>query len=637
MGIISDRVIALATEVNLLESEVIELHSQIDLLNFRVVSEGEEYQAQIANLTRIIKEKEERIGLLEAELAALKPAPMPSPVPDPLPVPMPSPPAPKPTPPPIISPSPPAAPDVQITLLNKTYSPSGPGELWPLSGEYRWTFEVNKEITLILDSLKDPLSSAIQNKVIIQRAWGDLPTPTPTPDSVEPPPPIETHIRVVIDKKIAYDGSISIKHHTRHAKTFGRLPLRNTLSQAKFVSPFPNYDFSSIAPLTLADLSSWQWKSWRQYHPTTDPWTENFGFITRSFTGGVPIANEAAMFPPWDVYLALMGSSSEVGQKLYNLCADTWDASGNFAIHYFDRATGQPYRPETLPESIPVLKADNLPALFSRSGLKLPVGDIAHNFGLVNFAALVTGERFYIEELESWALLGPIVKPFNERSLGVYISGQWRSTAWWLRDIFHLYISLPNGSKRSSVRKQLVDAITYLTDRFARPTSKHYHPTGILDTSPFGDGDSRWLKYSTPGPVSLSGNHHFLAHVVNEIRQSGIAGFDTLTEPLLRHLVKSAEGTWKYSPTKYMAPWLKHVLGSDWPETMKLTFARGPAPYSSFSDPLTLDITAWWRANVIAALELGLPWAKEALWWVDREIKSTGRHQSVNWRIKPRE
>lgn len=523
------------------------------------------------------------------------------------------------TTPPDIPPVTSSLPDVSITFAGRDWKPSGEGELWQLSGERRWRWNATNEITIVLDAVED------QRRIILHRSWVDDTKIDPITRNWAGPT-IEYPLSISLDGVEVWNKSVRVHPQTRPCMTFRRrVPSSFAIKVAPNYSPEANATAKAI--LSVFN-TSWQWDRWEDVNKagTFDNWSENYGLVIRSWTGGIPLSNEGALFPTWDVALMLTGN-----KKLWEHVSPTWDTAGNYPIHFFDRKTGEPFRPETIPSSIPVLKADGLPVLMSKSGVKLPVGDIAHDFGLCNYAALLTGERYYVEELEAWTLLGEVVLAHPSRAAGIYLSGQWRSTAWRLRNLFHLFLSLSEGAKKAAVLKQLTANINALNKRYADPNSPEYHPTGVLNTSPFGD--AVWLKNATPGPISLTGNLHFLAHVINEIRQADI-GLEEVTLPILRHLLKVARGTWEHSPSRYMAGWLKHVRGNDWRESIKLTF-NATTPYSSFAPPLTADIVAWWRAAVVAAVETDEPWAVEALAWVDAALKQDKKQPSISWMIEP--
>lgn len=525
--------------------------------------------------------------------------------------------------PPVTIPDTTATPDVEITFSlvgfpPQTLRPKGPGELWQDGKERRWSWDVTKEIRVVLDCKGE------QRRIFLQRAWGDLPIEAG---------PLIADLVIKLSGTRVFSGPVRIHHHTRPPLTFNRLPL-DTKALERVRALAPNYDPKAIPPAkdleAMVTGARWDWKTWYQLNPagSYDPWSEDFGFVTRSWVGGIPLMNEAAMFPIWDVLLLLTGD-----QRLYAKCADTADTSGNYAIHYWNRATGLPHTYSDS-GSLPVLNADNLPALTSASGLKLPVGDIAHDFGLVNMMALLAGERYYVEELEAWTLLGPLARKPADRATGVYFSGQIRSNAWWMRNLFHLSLCY-SGKRGEQIQAQLFNAIKYLLG-----LGKKYPATGLLDVSAFRS--SPWTQFAGDGAKTgtvLTGNHHFLVHVLRQV-QSRLLDDGTrygALDGLLDHVLQVAEGVWKHSRHRSLIPWLQHVhSGTTWPDIMAATFGLFAPDRTLFATPVTSDIAAWWRAAVVVAVEIGKPWATEALAWIDQEFVKANRQPSINWQILPR-
>lgn len=523
--------------------------------------------------------------------------------------------------PPPLSPPPSPLPDITISYDNITFKPEGPGDLWSLSGERRWVKDIDKDIRIILD-VKDR-----QVRVILQRAWSDLGALTIS--SI-----INPLVKVSINGSTLWDQPVRIHHHTRHCMTFNRLSRPGfDLDALKKSASIPNYPSNLKLPSPSTVLDNWQWALWEEKNPLADRWSENFGLATASWVGGVPLSNEGAMISPWDVAL-LHASDPALISLLWDYCGKTADSSGNYAVHYFDRSTSRPLLYDSpLAQSLPMFNADSLPALNSSNNWRLPVADIAHDMALVNVFALLTKERFYIEELESWVLLGSLCRKGTERSSGIYWSGQVRAAAWWLRNLYHLCrILSPEGYRFT----QLKNNLDSMDERFARPTSSEYLPTGICSVVP--KKESPWTKHSSPAPSQTStGNLHFLSHVLGEIHRSGIVG--NLAEPMLRHTLKAAKGTWESSPSKYQAGWLQHTIGDNpksetWATICGRTFANSPK-ISTYQSPLTLDIVAWHRAAVVAAANLDEQWAVEALKQIDALIKSSNKQPSLSWQVEP--
>lgn len=514
----------------------------------------------------------------------------------------------------------PFVPDVMIRFENRELRPGGDGEPWPWSGGRRWFWDVTPEIRIMLDVVGK------QRRIILQRAWGDLALTAGA---------ARFRLAVILDGETVWDDAVRLHHHTRSCLTFRRLPLLSLDTGAwKKSGAIPNFKTQNLDG-KIPDR--WEWKPWDQSTEArsgADRWTERFGLASKSWVGGVPLSNEGSMVSSWDATLLL---SDKPSAELWEICADTADTIGNYAVHFMNRGTGQPIVYDTAAAAgLPQLNADALPALTTAAGVRLPVADIAHDMALPNVMALLTGERFYIEALQSMVLLGSLAKKGADRASGIYWSGQVRSVAWWLRNLYHLCQA--TGGAQSEHLPQLRANLKWMVERFCDPKGTEHRPTGILSWTPHKN--SPWMRFaaSTTGRTTSTGNHHFLAHVLGEIHRSGIVGGDA--EAVLCHVLKVAEGTWKHSPDKKLAAWLQHSgtgdRGETWQDIAKRTFAGGPArPVTSFPEPITTDIIAWHRAAVVAACDLGEAWAIEALPQIDAMLAAERRVPSIAWQVEP--
>lgn len=570
-----------------MKQELDNIRAAVDQLEGAMLSAATDLRTLKLERDRLLAEKAD----LEAKIAALQPKP---------------------------EPVKPAVPDVVIKFGDKILRPEGPGEVWEWSGEQRWFWDVTSDLRIILDAVGK------QRRIILQRAWGDLPLTAPV---------AEVRIGVALDGEKVWDGDVRIHHHTRPCMTFRREPAPAVhLNAWKGQGVLPNFKSQKLDGKIP---NRWEWKPWslQPEAATANPWTERFGIASKSWVGGVPLSNEGSMISPWDATLLLSANPSP---ELWEMCADTADSVGNYAVHFVSRVTGLPFEHNTEGgTALPQLNADNLPALNTAAGVRLPVADIAHCMSLPNVMALLTGERFYIEALQSMVLLGSLAKKGAERANGIYWSGQVRSVAWWLRNLYHLCQA--TGGDTSRHLPQLRENLKWMTERFALPSGPDHRPTGIL--SWVAHKNSPWMRFaaSTTGQTTSTGNAHFLAHVLGEVHRSGIIGGEA--EKMLRHVLKVARGAWEHSPYKKLASWLQHSgTGSrteTWPEIMKRTFAWGIASVSEFPEPITTDIIAWHRAAVVVGHDLGEAWAIDALPEIDAMLAAERRVPSIAWQVEP--
>ncbi len=593
---------SLSSSLSLLIADATQLENQISILqssNSKEIGENIRLSAKIVVLENELLVANSRIAELE-KILNKPPIPIPSPI----------------------------TPDVEIAFLDQTWRPAGEGELYPVSGERRWTWEPSPEVRIVLDC------KLTQRRVIIERCWGDLPLTAPV---------LATHLRIALDGNEYYNSPVRVHHHTRPAVTFRRLPaVQFDLGLLKRTGIIPNYMNSATpAPQQLSDMVTGRvhtWKRWEQIKAagTYDPFTEDYQFIINSWSGGAgPSINEASMLTPWDSTLLLSSESDSPTQSgLYDLCFDTADTSGNYPIHFWDQRG-------TVLANLPIVNPDAIPALFSSTGLKLPVPDLAHHHALSHLAALLTGERYYTEELESWVLLGPLARKGIDRESGIYFSGQVRATAWWLRIIYHLTRVPAPESLTRYYTDILLRNLQYIYDNFVDPQGSEYRSTGILSIVQIRPSES--TKYASSNALfqTITGNTYFIAYVMGEISTHPNEQIRSLAIDIVRHVTLTARGTWEHSPSRYLIPWLQHAMlanVSDWPTIMKTTFSTGPAhPTKWGTAPVTIDYFAWWRASVCAAIDAGGDnlWAIEALKWADREIQKW-RPLPIAWAVEPR-
>lgn len=570
----------------------------------------------VSDQSGIIVRQEARIEALEAKITALAPIPA---VPT------------SPSPPVVISST--FTPDIKISIGERTLTPTGAGEPWFFTDERRWTWDLDDEVRVVLDSLPRA-DSRPQHRVTLQYCWGNSAGRA-----------IRTYPVIVnVDGEID-ESPVRVHPGCRHAITYERRrfdELGVTPAQVaawKQSGYLPNFSPNIQIPTCAQIEKDWKWATWLKDNPTSDTWSEDFGLCTKSWTGGVPLANEGSLLSPWDVAL-LYASDKDTKDYLWSLCSETAESSGNYPVHFWDRSTGAPYlysAPEFL--ALSTLNADNLPVTKSASpSIFHPRADIAHDMALVNTMALITRERFYVEELESWVLLGPACRTRKERETGVYWSGQVRASAWWLRNLFHLSLVRPDSVR---IRTQLDNALSFMARTFADRNSVDWMPSGLCALVP-KKKDSPWMEHSADTVTQTqTGNLYFLMTVLGEIAYAHPGKVAAVS--MLNHLAHVLLGVWRHSPSSYLCPWLQHAVperAALWPDIMQTTFARLPeTALTSFPPLITADIFGWWRAALLTAHDhnIDLPSSTPPLQWADLQIRDKKvRTMSLPWQLKSR-
>jgi hypothetical protein len=225
-----------------------------------------------------------------------------------------------------------------------------------------------------------------------------------------------------------------------------------------------------------------------------------------------------------------------------------------------------------------------------------------------------------------------LTRPKNEARLkGIAWSGQIRVNAWNLRTLLHASHAQKNG-RNNTYALQLIANLDYMRDEFTLPTSPEYHSTGICNYNPWRY--SPFLEYSPdPKPDHISTWHyHVLASSLNECVRGGFP--EAL--PMLNHVLKVIHNLWIYSPTRYDVPWGNHsYIPDSWFDSLKATFRNRSAIPTKFDAPLTPDYLGWARSAIVAARDQSMPWADEALSWVDVEAPKFKGGVPLVWQISP--
>lgn len=245
---------------------------------------------------------------------------------------------------------------------------------------------------------------------------------------------------VVGGKSVFTQAGLTHLTHARWRKTFwwgGEVPAINAMLNTKYLiatKAVANYDQTiGVSPTMLANVAANYAKSangpmgnglWYAYMPTTGA-HEDIGLL-----------------PSWNTaYLLTMDKGAR------DAMLGTSDLAGSFSAHYRDKNTDRPvslknypymtivgnygdtYNPTTkLMEAFPGCAGDCSSPY---------VHDVAHQPSMAYLPYLVTGDYYYLEELQFWAMYDVFSSNPNYRGnvQGVVQSEQVRGQAWALRTL----------------------------------------------------------------------------------------------------------------------------------------------------------------------------------------------------------
>ena len=353
--------------------------------------------------------------------------------------------------------------------------------------------------------------------------------------------------------------------------------------------------------------------------------TEYFGM-----TGG---RSDIAPLPSWTVlYLLSMDPAA------YAVMMANADAAGSVPIHYRDRKTGLPVSIDDHPGIVmgdwpPPDPADKLPPQTNDFTPWSP--EPAHQPSLVYVPYLVTGDEYYMEEVQFWANwnFGDLSPAIRLHSQGVVLQqGQQRGQAWALRAVADAaWITPDSDPMKAYFQSKLANNINFALQQYAKRTN----PIGL---------DAVFLNDDHFGPWQMD----FLVLSVAGIAGHGYPGAETylrwLSEVDVGRFNNEQNGFCRVDGPSYylmMKATKDGPLLQSWPQVSAANFpgqtscpARFPA---GAYDGSTLGYVVNAMASMAAQADLHIPGAREAYDFLNqREAGVVPFNRDPTWRIVPR-
>jgi len=217
-----------------------------------------------------------------------------------------------------------------------------------------------------------------------------------------------------------------------------------------------NYDQSVVPPeSSLASLGNQVTAS------TTGPMTIGPVMADMGSTGGRP---DIGPLPQWSVFYLLSND-----KRARNLMMAAADGSGSWSMHYRDENTGYPLRTDSdanknISMHFNMQNAGPLPvprcAPTDTSKCGTPYShDTAHEPSLVYLPYLVTGDYYYLEELQFWAATNPLATAAGNHGYGKGLVRwqQVRGQAWSMRTLGHVAYITPDADPLKTYFTQQLD------------------------------------------------------------------------------------------------------------------------------------------------------------------------------------
>lgn len=266
-------------------------------------------------------------------------------------------------------------------------------------------------------------------------------------------------------KPVFTQAGLTHYHHARWRKLFwwgGAEPTIHVKHDTAYLidtRALPNYDRSTQIPETaLATLQ----KTWS----AADQAPMGVGLATKYMpqTGG---RGDIGLLPSWSAgYLLSMDKRSKVATL------GTADLAGSWSIHYRDQVTGQPISLIDYPymtilgratdtKNKATGKFEAFPVCASTGACKTPYShDVSHQPAFAYLPYMVTGDHYYLEELQFWGMYNVFSSNPGYRSniQGLVKSDQVRGQAWTMRTLAEAAYITPDNDRLKEHFVRILDS-----------------------------------------------------------------------------------------------------------------------------------------------------------------------------------
>jgi len=292
---------------------------------------------------------------------------------------------------------------------------------------------------------------------------------------------------VLVGGKTVYSvAALNHYHHARWRKTFwwGDAPQIHLKHNTKYLiasKAVPNYDQTiSVAESALAAASA-NWKG-----ANIEPMGVGAAYRNMPETGARP---DIGLLPAWTVNYLL-----SMDKRAKDVMLGTADLAGSWSIHYRDKKSDRPITLQDYPYMTlagntgdtfnpTTQKFESFPACAAGADCSTPYfNDLAHQPSLTYLPYLVTGDYYYLEELQFWASTDILTPNPGYRSAGkgIFSREQIRGQAWNVRTIAEAaFITPSTDTMKTYFETILSNNLDYYNVTYTNNTSAN--ALGILE------------------------------------------------------------------------------------------------------------------------------------------------------------
>jgi hypothetical protein len=257
-------------------------------------------------------------------------------------------------------------------------------------------------------------------------------------------------------KPVYTKAALTHYHHSRWRKLawWGEAPAVHIRHDTRYLvssGAVPNYDPALVVPEAALAAIQAKWTG-----PQAEPMGVGLAQPYMPTTGGRP---DIGLLPGWAaVYLLSMDTRAK------QATLGTADLAGSWSAHYRDKRTGRPVSLLDYPymtilgqqgdtRNPATGKLEAFPACATPTGCDTPyTHDTAHQPAFAYLPYLVTGDYYYLEELQFWAMWNAFSSNpgYRQAAKGLVQPDQVRGQAWTLRTLGEAAWITPDGDPLKS-------------------------------------------------------------------------------------------------------------------------------------------------------------------------------------------
>lgn len=432
-------------------------------------------------------------------------------------------------------------------------------------------------------------------------------------------------------KTLLHQPAFEHFHHARWHKALWsdepRYVLRHHIQDFFDSKAVHNYDLTLPISESTLDAERSNLEEARKSQITLGPMANLFIRPDFLSTGGRP---DNGPLSRWTVLYLL----TQDQRTFESLMANT-DASSTVPIHFRDEATQFPINPIEHADVSTHINSKTKPPVSSDPTIWSP--DQAHQASYSYVPYLLTGDRFYLEEMMFWASWNVLNQTVANRqgALSLLEKDQIRAQAWALRSLGEAARSLPDRHPMKHVYTTMLQNNldryfdTYITKKLASPLGAITHLTGV-DTSPW-----QMDYFMTTMSLLAQNSDPHAQEILNWWGQFSVGrfladdqGFCAARAPGYYWPIASSPGTFLTS--------FKEIFDLSYPADVgkkcsDLQIIEGYPDYHT-------GYVAYARGALAAAANAGVPEAKNAYtkWKAMTPLVDLAFAASPNWAIVPR-